>query len=177
MISWDKRNLGMPAIKPLSLFYKSYYNWQHHSNFDCVLKQFTGEYDHYNQSNLVQRPRELGVTRFSLQFSSIKTPSIFIFWASCVLGFRRSRWGCGNWVHSTALIGSNYTRYTTLFHIRPHQATWALVTSQDILVGIRHVTNVITWPGIYESRSRDRISGHVIGPTVTWPQLSLIWHK
>ena len=30
--------------------------------------------------------------------------------------------------------------------------------SQNILVGIRHVTNVITWPGIYELRSRDRIN-------------------
>ena len=59
------------------------------------------------------------------------------------------------------LIGSNYTWYTILFHIRPGQEAWALVTSRDILVSIRHVTNVITWPRIYESRSRDRSGGHV----------------
>ena len=66
---------------------------------------------------------------------------------------------CGNC--ATPLIGSNYTWYTILFHIRPGQEAWALVTSRDILVSIRHVTNVITWPRIYESRSRDRSGGHV----------------
>ena len=32
-------------------------------------------------------------------------------------------------------------------------------------------TLVITWPGIYDSRPRDRISDQVIWPTVTWPPL------
>ena len=43
--------------------------------FKFILKQFALEYDHYNQLNLVQRPRKHRVTRFSLRFSSVKNPT------------------------------------------------------------------------------------------------------
>ena len=46
-------------------------------------------YDHYNQSNFVQRPRKHGVTRFSLRFSSIKTPSILDFLGQLCAGFQK----------------------------------------------------------------------------------------
>ena len=85
-------------------------------------KSITREYDHYNQFNLVQRPRKHGVTRFSLRFSSIKSPSIFDFLGQLSAGFSGQGGCCDNWVRSAALIGSNYTRYTILFHnIRPGQ--------------------------------------------------------
>ena len=126
--------------------------------FKYILKQFALEYDNYNQFNLVQRPRKHRVTRFSLRFSSIKNPSIFNSLGQLVCWVSEGGYA---WVRSAPLIGSDYTRYTILFHIRPGQEAWALVTSRDILVSIRHVTNVITWPRIYESRSRDRSGGHV----------------
>ena len=118
--------------------------------------------DNYNQFYRVRRPRKHRVTWFSLRFSSTKNPSILKSLAQLPAGFQKvipDRDAAI--IAQLILIGSNYTWYTILFHIRPGQEAWALVTSRDILVSIRHVTNVITWPRIYESRSRDRIGGHV----------------
>ena len=60
----------MPLDKPLKAILAS-------MTFKYILKQFALEYDHYNQLNLVHRPRKHRVTRFHLRFSSIKCPSIF----------------------------------------------------------------------------------------------------
>ena len=48
------------------------------------------------------------------------------------------------------------------------------MTSQSILFGIQHVTNMITFPRNYESRSRDSISGYVIGDRINCHVTSVI---
>ena len=92
--------------------------------FKYFLKQFALEYDHYNQLNLVQRPRKHRVTRFSLRFSSVKNPSIFNSMGQPSTEFQIEAWNILDniyWCNSKLYVPHTpltYTAYTT--YIAPY---------------------------------------------------------